>query len=367
MRIAQIAPLIERVPPTTYGGTERVVSVLTEELVRRGHDVTLFASGDSVTSANLVATYPKPLREAMPHDTQKKVMVSLLHLGKAYERADEFDVIHDHTSHFGVAFANSCHTPVIMTMHGPFSAQNKLMYSMLRRPNLVTISKSQGKEATGLNHLGTVYNGLPMEEFPFSAQSEGYLLFVGRICPEKGVHHAITVAERLGLPLIIAAKLDVDRYGEYFEKEIKPRLTKKIRWIGEVNEEQRNKLYSKALCFLHALTWAEPFGLTLVEAMACGCPVVAFNKGSIPEIVAHGKTGFVVDTVEEMITVVKHISTIQRTTCREYALTTFNEQRMVSSYESLYHALATEKLSATQSSQLPIWSPSGYPKLGLAF
>lgn len=343
MRIAQIAPLIERIPPKKYGGTERVVSVLTEELVRRGHDVTLFASGDSETQAKLVATYPRALREAFPDDPQKKMMISLMHLGQAYERAKEFDIIHDHTGQFGVAFANSSPTPVVMTMHSAFNAQNMSMYRILRRPNLVTISDYQASMAPGLNLHSTVYNGLPLDQFPFSWKSEDYLLYVGRICPEKGLHHAIEVAKATGKQLIIAAKLDKDRYQDYFAEQIEPQLSEQIKWIGEVGEEQRNELYSKALCLLHPVTWPEPFGLTLIESMASGCPVIAFPQGSIPEVVKQGVGGLVVNSVEEMIQAVRAVQNIDRWQCRQYARGRFDERQMVEGYEEVYRQVIAQQ------------------------
>lgn len=344
MKIAQIAPLIECVPPKAYGGTERIVSILTEELVNRGHSVTLFASGDSTTDAQLYPTYPRSLRAAMPDDVQGRVLASLLHLGKAYEMAQYFDVIHDHTGHFGVAFANSCNKPVVMTMHGAFNEQNIKMYTALTNPHLVTISHNQRLSAPGLNHLATVYNGVSLERFPFSEKHDGYLLYVGRICPEKGTHLAIEVAQKLKMKLIIAAKLDYEKFGDYFEQKVRPHLSDEITWIGEVSEPQRNELYANAYCFLHPVTWPEPFGLTLVEAMACGCPVVAFEQGSIPEVISHEETGYVVHTVDEMVEAVQRISNIDRKKCREHAITNFNEQRMVNNYESLYRALVEQTL-----------------------
>jgi glycosyltransferase involved in cell wall biosynthesis len=355
MRIAQIASLVESVPPQRYGGTERVISVLTEELVRRGHEVTLFATGDSKTTANLVASFPTSLRSSLPDDAELKMKLSRNHVALAYQHADQFDIIHDHTGHIGAPFAELCHKPVIMTMHGAFNEQSHSLFSQLRRPYLVTISHRQAEAAADLNHLGTVYNGLPLMDFPFSDSSDGYLLFVGRICPEKGVHHAITVAERLGMPLIIAAKLDQDRYGQYFEEEIKPRLNDKIMWIGEVNEATRNQLYAKAYCFLHPVTWPEPFGLTLIEAMACGCPVVALSQGSIPEVVSNHQSGYVVDTVEEMIKAVKDVVLIKRSECRHYAQTTFDQHRMVNGYETFYTMLLEQQAAAIN---LSSWSHS---------
>ena len=347
MRIAQIAPIIERVPPKRYGGTERIVHALTEELVKRGHDVTLFASGDSRTSATLSSVYPRALREDGPSDLYGTNAWALLNFGAAYARQDEFDVIHDHTGYLSFPTANLATTPVIATLHNPIADWLEPMYRTHARPNLVTISKAQ-ITVPGLNYLDTVYNGLPMEHYPFSMDHDGYLLFVGRISLQKGVHTAIRVAQETQLPLIIAAKLDpVDQ--EYFETEVQPHLSDTIRWIGEVDEKERNHLMSRAYALVHAVTWPEPFGLTLIEAMACGAPVIAAPMGSIPEIVEHGRTGFVAATVEEMVEAVEKLPRISRVACRQHALTKFNAGRMTEHYERLYAWVIARRASMPRS------------------
>ena len=338
MKIAQIAPIVERVPPRTYGGTERVVHALTEELVKRGHEVTLFASGDSISSAKIESVYPRSLREAKLPDIYGSNPWTLLNFGLAYELQDEFDIIHDHTMPLSLPAANIASTPVIGTMHGAFNATNRRLFQTLRSPNIVSISQAQIFSAPNINHIGTVYNGLPMEHYPFSNENEGYLLYVGRISMEKGVHHAIEVAEQMDMPLIVAAKLDPNDQ-QYFKGYIEPRLSNRIKWIGEVDEEERNKLMSKAKCFLHPVTWREPFGLTLIEAMATGCPVVAFNRGSIPEIIKTGVTGFVVEDTESMLDAVEGISAIDRAACREHVLSNFSATKMAGNYEELYKKL----------------------------
>ncbi len=334
MRIAIVAPVIERVPPKKYGGTERVVYNLTEELVKKGHDVTLFASGDSITTAKLVSIFPKSLRESRIKDLYGFNVWTLFNLGKAYMAQDEFDVIHDHTGDISLPTANIARTPVVMTMHGPFTVQNRHLYRVLNKPNIVTISDSQAY-VPNLNYAGTVYNGLNMQHYPFQEKPGDYLLFVGRISMEKGVHFAIQTAIALDLPLIIAAKLEpTDR--PYYYEYVEPYLSDTIRWIGEVDEEKRNELMSKAKAFMHPVTWREPFGLTLIESMACGTPVVAFRMGSIPEIVKDGKTGFVVDHIEEMIDAVTRLDEIDRNECRRHALENFNAEKMASGYEKVY-------------------------------
>jgi glycosyltransferase involved in cell wall biosynthesis len=334
VKIAQIAPVVERIPPKKYGGTERVVYDLTEELVKRGHDVTLFASGDSITSAKLHSIYPRSIREAKLKDIYGSNIWTLFNIGEAYSLQDEFDIIHDHNGHISLPTANMATTPVIMTNHGPFTAENRHIFKKLNKPYIATISNAQAI-VPGLNYIGTVYNGLKLDDYPFSAEHDGYLLFVGRISMEKGVHNAIELALNLNIPLIIAAKLDdVDK--PYFKTYIEPYLSEKITWIGEVDQAERNRLMSRAMCFIHAITWREPFGLTLIEAMACGCPVIATNLGSIPEIVVQGRTGFIVTTVEDMIDSVLAIDTIDRAECRRHALENFNAAKMTDGYEKAY-------------------------------
>lgn len=335
MRILQLAPLIERVPPKKYGGTERVVYTLTEELVKKGHEVTLYATSDSKTSAKLFSVFPKSLREAKIKDRYGPNIWSLLNFGIAYKNQDQFDIIHDHHSELSLPTANLSKTPVVITLHGAFNATNKRLFEELRNPYLVSVSKAQTLSAPNLNYIGNVYHGLFMEDYPFSEKDKGYLLYVGRISMEKGVHHAIEVAFHLNLPLIIAAKLESPDF-DYYKGYIEPYLSDQIQWIGEVDEKTRNDLMSNAICFLHPVTWKEPFGLTLIEAMACGCPVVAFRKGSIPEIVQHGKTGYVVDDVDEMIQAVMAIKSISRIECRNYVLQNFNEKNMADGYEKIY-------------------------------
>jgi len=338
MRIAQIAPIIERVPPKKYGGTERVVSALTEELVKRGHDVTLFASGDSLTAGKLISSHPKGLREAKFPDLYGNNVLTLLHAGLAYSLQSQFDIIHDHIGYASIPLANLAKTPTVVTLHGAISVTNKKLYEILNKPHYVAISKAQMRPAQNLNYVGMVYNGLNFDDYPFPATQKEYLLFVGRLSLEKGSHYAIEVAKYLDRKLVIAAKLeDVDK--KYFFEYIEPNLSDQIEWVGEVTQEERNKLMSEALCLLHPVTWREPFGLTLIEAMACGCPVVAFNRGSISEIIQNGKTGFVVEDVDEMLEVIPSIGRINRKYCKEYVLANFNAGKMADGYEEIYNKI----------------------------
>lgn len=341
MKIAQIAPIAERVPPKRYGGTERMVHALTEELVKRGHEVTLFASGDSQTGARLESIYPRALREAKFKDIYGTNDMTMLHLGTAYELQDEFDIIHDHMAPMSLPTANLATTPVVVTMHGPFTSENRKLFEMLRGPHIVTVSQAQLYPLPNINHAGTVYHGLPMADSPFSAEHDGYLLYVGRISIEKGVHYALDVAQVLDMPLILAAKVEpIDR--SYFKEYIEPRLSDRIRWVGEVDEVERNKLMSRARAFLHPVVFREPFGLTLIEAMATGCPVIAFNRGAIPEIVKTGVTGYVVEDVEGMVDAIHNLDAISRAACRAHALTNFSVEKMTDGYEAVYKKLAPE-------------------------
>ncbi|MBI3342283.1 glycosyltransferase, partial [Candidatus Curtissbacteria bacterium] len=254
--------------------------------------------------------------------------------------------------------ASVCPTPTLMTWHGPYDDQITHLFATLSKPYLVSISDSQRQKVPYLNFVGTVYNGLDMASYPFSARDQGYLLYVGRIDPDKGVHFAMDTAIKLNRKLILAAKLDnkIPHLKKYFQRYIKPRLEKYphlLKWIGEVNEKQRNTLMSHALCFLHPVTWQEPFGLTLIEAMACGCPVVAFNNGSIPEIIKNGKTGYVVENLKEMVNAVKNIEKIKRIDCRNHSLQNFNSQKMAQGYEDVYYQILNRTKQQTQFSSLP--------------
>lgn len=339
MRIAQIAPLVESVPPAKYGGTERIVHILTEELVKRGHDVTLFASGDSQTAAKLVSGYPQNLRHAGIEDRLHRNSLTLAHATLAYEHASEFDVIHDHVGVLSLPLAHTSLTPVIATLHGAFFDHNIDIFKKLNKPYYVTISNDQAAPVPDLHAIKNIYHGLPLEDYPFSEGNDGYLLYVGRITPQKGTHYAVQIAQSLNMPLIIAAKLEKEQQ-DYFDYEVKPYLSDTIRWIGEVDETERNQLMSRAVAFLHPAPWREPFGLTLIEAMATGCPVMALRRGSVPEIVQHKKTGIVTNDVVGLVKNFSKIYTIDRHYVRNYARGKFSFGRMVDQYEDIYNLVA---------------------------
>lgn len=346
MKIAQIASVFERIPPKKYGGTERIISTLTEHLVKRGHEVTLFASGDSVTSANLVSVVPKSLRELNSSNIYGLNELNSLNYGLAYAKREKFDIIHDHNSPLSLPAANISTPPVVITIHHYFYQDNIPLYTTLNNPYFVAISNAQIPKNSEFKVSSVIYNGLDMDNYPFSEKEDGYLLFVGRIHPEKGLHNAIKAAQILNMPLIIAARYtdSIKVESDYFNHKIKPLLSdRRIKWVGEVDEKKRNKLMSKALCLLHPVEWPEPFGLVMIEAMACGAPVVAFDAGSIPEVVSNGKTGFVVKNLAGMIRAIKKIKKINRVECRKYVLSKFSAERMVDQYENLYKRVLEKK------------------------
>ncbi len=340
LKIAQIAPIIERVPPRKYGGTERVVSEITEELVKRGHDVTLFATGDSRTSAKLSSVYPKSIRQSNLAKTEA-LDWSMFHIESAYKHNDKFDIIHEHNSTFGVQSANNSKTPTVLTLHGRIRPGTKKLLEQHKNPYYVSISKDQVKDVN-LKKVTCIPHGINFKGYPFGAEPRGYLLYVGRITKIKGTHIAIEIARELNMPLIIAAKLDVSDQ-DYFDKFIKKNLNSKIKWIGEVTTSERNKLMSQALCLINPITWREPFGLTMIEAMATGCPVVSFNKGSVPEVIQNGKTGYMARTKNEMKNAIKKIGKIDRKYTRSFALENFSVETMVDRYEELYEKILNKK------------------------
>jgi glycosyltransferase involved in cell wall biosynthesis len=338
MRIAQVAPLYEAVPPTLYGGTERVVSLLTEELVRRGHDVTLFASGDSVTEARLVSVTPRALRL---DGTSRELLAAefIRQLDLVFRNASEFDLIHCHVDYLAFPFAGLVKTPTLHTVHGrldlPYLGP---VYRQFTRVPLVSISDAQRAPlaGVGVTWAGTVYHGLSPSRFPFSPEPEGYLAFLGRLAAEKQPDVAIEVAKRAGVKLRIAAKIDAaDR--DYFERVVAPLLDDPlIEYIGEIGDGEKAAFLGGARALLFPIDWPEPFGLVTIEAMACGTPVIARPCGSVPEVVRPGVSGFIADSVTDLVDAVKRIDTIDRARCRADFEQRFSVARMVDDYEALY-------------------------------
>jgi glycosyltransferase involved in cell wall biosynthesis len=338
MRIAQVAPLYEAVPPTLYGGTERVVSLLTEELVRRGHDVTLFASGDSVTSARLAAVTERALRL---DGTSRELLAAeiIRQLDLVFGNAKDFDLIHCHVDYLAYPFSGLVATPTLHTVHGRLDLSYlRPVYRQFRHVPLVSISDAQRAPlaSMGVTWAGTVHHGLAPERFTFAPEPGNYLAFLGRLSPEKQPDVAIEVALRAGLPLRIAAKVDAaDR--EYFERFIAPLLDDPlIEFIGEIGDADKSAFLGGARALLFPIDWPEPFGLVMLEAMACGTPIIARPCGSVPEVVRPGVTGFIADSVPELVDAVKRIDTIDRTRCRLEFEGRFSVARMVDGYEALY-------------------------------
>ena len=348
MRIAQIAPLAEPVPPELYGGTERVVSLLTEELVRRGHEVTLFASGDSETEARLAPVAREALRLS-PEDVDP-VLHTMLEMGLVFEHADEFDIIHSHVDYFTLPFTRLVRTPVVTTLHGRLDLPGlRRAYQRYPDAHLVSISDNQREPIPDGGWVATVYNGLDLDRFPFAAEAGEYFAFVGRICPEKNIEGAIDIARRTGVPLRIAAKVDpVDV--EYHETVIEPLIDgQHVEYLGELDDTDKGKLLAGARALLFPVDWPEPFGLAMTEAMACGTPVLALRRGSVPEVVEDGVTGFVRDTVDELVAAVDGLDGLSRDACRERVESHFSLPVMTDGYEAVYRTLVGDAKRVTPS------------------
>ncbi|TMA44984.1 MAG: glycosyltransferase family 4 protein [Deltaproteobacteria bacterium] len=337
LRIAQVAPLYERVPPLRYGGTERVVSYLTEGLVESGHDVTLFASGDSLTRAELMPGARRGLRlEPLGYDA------IALHLGmllQVYDRAAEFDVIHCHTDYLGLPLARASRVPTLLTLHGRLDLPEvHPVYRAAPGVGLVSVSDAQRAPLTGVRWAATVYHGLPPDLYRFHPTPGRYLVFLGRISPEKQPDAAIRVAVQAGIPLKIAAKVDRADV-EYFATVVRPLLDHPlVEFLGEVDDRQKGELLGQALALLFPVDWPEPFGLALVEAFACGTPVIARPRGSVPEIVRDGRTGFLCETEKQMAAAAIRVASLSRAACRREFEERFSVTSMVSAYERVYEA-----------------------------
>jgi glycosyltransferase involved in cell wall biosynthesis len=342
MRIAQVAPLYESVPPQLYGGTERVVSWLTEELVALGHEVTLFASGDSLTTARLVPVCPVALR------LNSRCVDQLAHHVKLLEQVlrekDEFDLIHFHIDYLHFPLSRTERLAQISTLHGRLDIPDLVpLYREFSEMPVVSISDSQRAPLPWINWQGTVHHGLPEGSFQPSFEAGRYLAFLGRVSPEKGLEEAIAIAKRCGLGLKIAAKVDrVDR--EFFENRIKPLLDNSlIEFVGEIRQYEKNEFLAQASALLFPINWEEPFGIVMIEAMACGVPVVAFRRGSVPEIIEDGLTGFLVHDVEAAAKAVGRLGRIDRQGCRQRFEERFTARRMALDYLSIYRGIVKQE------------------------
>jgi glycosyltransferase involved in cell wall biosynthesis len=337
MRIAQIAPLYESVPPKLYGGTERVVAYLTDELVNLGHDVTLFASGDSVTKARLIPISPQALRLRNHLDP---LAYHILQLQEVFERVNEFDILHFHTDYLHFPFSYNNNLTTITTLHGRLDIDDlKPIYKKFVDMPVVSISDAQREPLPIANWIGTVYHGLPSNLYEKGKGKGGYVTFIGRISPEKRADRAIEIARQAGIKIKIAAKIDkADQV--YFEKEIR-HLFKlpHVEFLGEIGENDKAELLRDALALLFPIDWREPFGMVLIESFACGTPVIAYNHGSVSEIITHGKTGYVVEDIEQAVKALKQINQISRDECRTSFENRFTATTMAKNYLRLYDKL----------------------------
>ncbi|MBI4728307.1 MAG: glycosyltransferase family 4 protein [Acidobacteria bacterium] len=340
MRIAMVSPPWIPVPPQGYGGIEWVVHLLVEELVRRGHDVTLFATGDSTTKAELRYVFEEAQTPLM-HQT----MPDALHVGSAYRHVAEearagrpYDVVHDHTAWLGVAFAPLVPSPVVHTIHGAFIEANRIFYGGLRdHALLVTISEYQQKDFPEIAYAGVVPNAVDVASLPYRARKDGYLLALGRIARDKGQAIAVRVAREAGIPLVLAGKVDPGNDRAYFEEAILPFVDgASVRFEGEVPNARKSELLAGARAMLFPVQWAEPFGLVMIEAMACGTPVIAIRNGSVPEILADGETGFIVEDEAGMLAALDRVEEISPERCRREAEERFSPERMADRYLEIY-------------------------------
>jgi glycosyltransferase involved in cell wall biosynthesis len=348
VRIAQVAPLFESVPPRQYGGTERVVSYLTEELVRQGHQVTLFATADSQTCAELVPIVDRPLR-----GNPDWMMHAVIQLERVIERVEDFDVLHFHTDQLHYPLLRYLDIPVVTTLHGRLDLPGlQPLHEVYSDVPVVSISDAQRAPLPDANWVATVPHGLPSALYRPGEGSGGYLAFVGRISPEKRLDRAVEIARRARLPLRIGAKIDpADR--KYFEREIEPLLAGPgIKYLGEVDDRQKRDLLAEAGALLFPIDWPEPFGLVMVEAMACGTPVLAFRGGAVEEVLRNGVTGAVVDTVDEAVAALPGVLALDRAACREEFERRFSARRMARDYVRVYERL----METSRRAPAPGWS-----------
>lgn len=354
LKIAQIAPLIERVPPRLYGGTERIVSYLTEALVDLGHDVTLFASGDSATSARLVPCCREALR--LDPAVRDPTAYYMLMLDKVRTMAREFDILHFHIDQFHFPLFRGIAARTLTTLHGRQDMPDlKALYDGFPEMPLVSISMAQRAPIADANFVGYVPHGIPRDLLTaMQVARGGYLAFLGRICPEKRVDRAIAIARQVGLPLKIAAK--IDRVDEaYFRSEIAPLLDQPgVEFIGEIDERQKNAFLGEARALLFPIDWPEPFGLVMIEAMACGTPVLAFRQGSAPEVIEEGVTGHVVESVEEAVSRMDSLLALDRRRIRRRFEARFTADRMARNYVDIYHRLIDERFVQSAGNLRPI-------------
>ena len=345
MRIAQVAPLYERVPPLYYGGTERIVSYLTEELINQGHQLTLFASGDSVTQAELVSPCAQSLR--LNSLCQDRLVYHFLQLEQVFRNAAAFDLIHFHTEYLHYPLSRKLEAPHVTTLHGRLDLSDLVpLYHEFADVPVVSISSSQRIPLPWINWQGTVHHGIPPELYQYKQSQRDYLVFLGRISPEKRVDRAIEIAKRAKMKLKIAAKVDaVDR--AYMDTEIRPLLDHPlVEFVGEIGDKEKADLLGNAYALLFPIDWVEPFGLVMIEAMACGTPVIAFRRGSVSEVIDHNVTGFVVESIDDSLRALDKIEHFDRSRCRSVFEKRFSAARMAADYVKIYERLIKSPVRA---------------------
>ena len=356
MKIALIAPFEERVPPLKYGGVEAVIYVLAEELHKLGHDVTVFATGDSKISAKLIPIVSKPIGSGLRKRVREALTYKALTDVIGYLQKEKFDIIHNHIGWQALLFRNMYKAPVLTTIHWVLdnTCENK-MYDLHKDMPFVSISKNQRKPLPRMNYQDTIYHGIQLERFTYNDKPDDYLAFLGRFSSFKGSMEAIKIAKKSGKKLIMAAKIN-EFERDYFEKEIQPLIDgKQIIYLGEVGFAEKIKLLRNAKALLNPVQWAEPFGLTNIEAMACGTPVIGSKFGALPEIIVNNKTGFLCDTIDEMVEKVQQLDKLNRADCRAHVEAKFSAQTMTENYLKVYEQLAGQKqlaLSGAATSKL---------------
>jgi len=337
MKIAILSSIHWRTPPRRYGPWELIASYIAEGMVKKGHEVTLYATGDSVTKAKLKWICPRPTSE---DESLEPKVYQYLHSALPFEEAKKYDIIHNHYDAYPLVFSGLVKTPVVTTIHGFSSPQVSEVYKKYNNTSYVSISMADRKNCPGLNYVANVYHGIPIRKYHYRETSEDYFFYVGRICADKGVDLAVKLAKKMGFRLLIAGLMQDQ---QYFDREIKPFLNDKIEHLGMITEEEKINLLGGAKAFLHLNTYPEGFGLTLIEAMACGTPVIGMNLGSIPEVVQNGKTGIVLSGISEVESAINNIGKIKREDCRKRVEKYFSIERMVNDYEKVYNDILSKK------------------------
>ncbi len=339
MKIGLIAPIWYPIPPVGYGGIELIVSLLADQLVDDGHDVTLFASGVSKTKAKLVSSF-----EIAPSEQIGQVYPDLVHVVEAYLHAGEFDIINDHSGSIGPSLGAFSDTPVLHTLHGPATKESKRLYELLS-PKIYfnSISDYQRTCFGDINIISTIYNAIDLGQYSYSDKKGDYLLFVGRMSPEKGAHLAVEVANRLNEKLVLVTKMVEPPEIEYFEKQVKPLIGDNTKVLGQIDVPTKVELYKNAKCTLFPIEWPEPFGLVMIESMATGTPVIAFENGAVTEVMNNGENGFIVHSIEQMIEKVPFVHEIEPSECRRYVEDKFSVNTMVGAYEKTYEKIIDHK------------------------